>query len=104
MKQFLIDKFVVPEDAVEEFTERMNYNRKFIKKLPGFVEDATYERSGENGSSVIVTIATWESIDSLNKAKEAVEAEYKRIGFVPAEMMERLNITSDRGIYRELGG
>src|SRR5690606_9909001 len=33
---YFVDKFVVPTKAIEIFTERMNYNRSFIKSLPGF--------------------------------------------------------------------
>ena len=43
----------------------------------------------------------WESADAVKKAKEAVQAEYKRQGFNPSEMVERLNITMERGIYKE---
>ncbi len=45
MKQIFIDKFLVPENAKQEFIERMNINRSFIKTLNGFNEDAAYERS-----------------------------------------------------------
>lgn len=42
MKQIFIDKFMVPEDSVEEFIERMNSIRGLLRKLPGFIEDAAY--------------------------------------------------------------
>ena len=80
----------------------MNYNRNLIKSLSGFVEDAAYERSDANGDFIIITVAAWNSQEALNKAKEAVEAEYKRIGFNPGEMMVRLKVTMDRGIYKEI--
>lgn len=102
MKQVFIDKFFVPAGAIQEFTERMNINRNFIKTLPGFMGDSAYERIDEQGNLVIITIANWENEEGIKNAKELVQAEYKRQGFNLAEMMERLNITMDRGIYKQL--
>jgi steroid delta-isomerase-like uncharacterized protein len=97
-----IDKFFVPAAAIEEFRVRTAVNRRFIKTLPGFIKDAVYEYHDENGNLICITVAEWESMDAINKAKEAVQAEYKKEGFNPAEMMQRLKISMDRGIYREL--
>lgn len=97
-----IDKFFVPATAKQEFNERMNNNRNFIKMLPGFLEDAAYEYTDDKGNMVCITVAHWESIDALNKAREAVQAEYKRQGFDPTEMLKRLNILVDRGVYTEV--
>lgn len=102
MKQIFIDRFFVPHAAKQEFTLRMNINRDFIKTLPGFIEDTAYERTDEHGNFLCITIAVWENEDVLNRAKEAVQEEYKKQGFNPAEMLERLQITMDRGTYREL--
>jgi steroid delta-isomerase-like uncharacterized protein len=94
-----IDKFQIPSAAKQEFYERMNINRSFIKNLPGFIEDAAYEYTDANGNLICVTVALWESHEALAKAREAVQAEYKRQGFDAAEMLKRLNIVADRGIY-----
>jgi len=99
---FFIDKFVVPAKAKEEFINRVNYNRAFIKNLPGFIGDNAYESMDANGNILITTLAVWEDKAALSKAKEAVLAEYKRIGFDPAEMTKRLGITLDRAIYKAL--
>jgi steroid delta-isomerase-like uncharacterized protein len=97
-----IDKFVVPEKAKQEFLERLKINRNFIKNLPGFVEDAAYESTDEQGNLIFITIAVWESEDAVRKAKETVQAEYKREGFNLAAMLERLEITMDRGTYKNV--
>lgn len=102
MKQIFIDKFTVPENAHDELVQRMNHNRNFLRTLPGFVEDMAYERTDENGNIIIITVAVWDSQDALEKAKKAVQAEYKRIGFNPPEMLARLKITMDRGTYTEI--
>jgi predicted ester cyclase len=94
-----IDKFLVPANAIAEFKARTAINRHFIKTLPGFITDAEYGYTDEQGNLICVTVAQWESREALAKAKETVQALYKEQGFNPAEMFKRLGITADRGIY-----
>jgi len=103
MQQIFIDKFIIPQNAKQEFTERMNFNRDFIKNLPGFLGDTAYEREDENGNTICITVANWENEEALNQAKTAVQAEYQRIGFNPAELLSRLNITMERDTYQPAG-
>jgi steroid delta-isomerase-like uncharacterized protein len=98
-----IDKFFVPAAAKKEFYERVRINRRFIKQLPGFIGDAAYEYTDENGNLVFVTVAQWESKEAIGKAKEAVQAEYQKEGFDMPGMLKRLNITIDRGVYTDAG-
>lgn len=100
MKQIFIDKFVIPQNGKQEFIQRMNFNRDFIKNLPGFLGDAAYERLDENGNIICITVANWESEEALNQAKVMVQAEYQRIGFNPAELLSRLNITMERAVFQ----
>jgi predicted ester cyclase len=97
-----IDKFIIPAAAKKEFYDRMNSNRAFIRKLPGFIEDEAYEYTDKDGNVICLTIATWENKEALQKAKALVQDEYKREGFDPGEMMSRLHIAMDRGIYSEV--
>jgi steroid delta-isomerase-like uncharacterized protein len=94
-----IDKFIVPKTSVEEFTERMNYNRDFIKQQPGLVKSERYDQYDENNNLNIITIAVWQTQGHLDNAKKAMQAEFKRIGFDPQEFYKRLNIKMERGIY-----
>lgn len=98
----LVDEFVIPVNAKDEFMQRMKINRNFIQTLPGFVEDMAFERSDEQGNLVVMTVAVWQNQEALNKAKEAVQAEYKKQGFDVTEMTQRLNITLRRAIYKEI--
>lgn len=95
-----IDKFIVPAKAKQAFLERVAINRSFIKKIPGFIEDHAYENTDEQGNLIYVTIAVWENEEALKKAKEVVQAEYKRQGFDMPGMLKELNITLDRGVYK----
>jgi heme-degrading monooxygenase HmoA len=97
--QAFIDKFFVPAAAKKEFLERMSYNRGFIHQLDGFIKDEAYIQTDENGNLLIVTVAIWRDAQAIAKAKDAVFAEYKRIGFNPVEFYERLQIKLERGVY-----
>lgn len=101
MKQIFIDTFIVPGKSKQEFLERVSINRNFIKHLNGFIKDDAYERTDENGNLIYMTIAIWENEAVLKKAKETVQAQYKKEGFNISEMFERLNIVMERNIYKE---
>ncbi|MCS3797762.1 ester cyclase [Niastella sp. OAS944] len=96
-----IDKFFVPAASIKEFKDRVNINRTFIKKLPGFIEDAAYEYTDKDGNLIFITVALWQNSEALNNAKEAVQTEYKKEGFDAPAMFKRLGITADRGIYTQ---
>lgn len=100
MNQIFIDKFIIPELSFTEFSERMNYNRDFIKKISGFIRDTVYKSKDEQGNILIITIAEWKDEISLKNAKELVQNEYRRINFNPPEFMAKLNIKMERGTYR----
>lgn len=97
-----IDKFVIPTAAREEFMKRTQINREFIKKLPGFIEDEMYISTDTDGNTHCVTVAVWENEEALQKAKEKVQEFYREDGFNPAEMLKRLHITMDRGVYSKI--
>ncbi len=98
-EQAFIDKFFVPAAAKDEFLQRMKYNRGFIHQLEGFIKDNAYFKTEENGNLTVITVAVWRDAQAIINAKEAVFAEYKRIGFNPVEFYERLHIQLERGTY-----
>ena len=101
MKQILLDKFIVPAAAKDEFLQRMKINRTLIKTLPGFITDDVYQREGENGESHFATIAVWKDAAALENAKKLVTAEYQKQKFEMPAFLERLKIKIERESYRE---
>lgn len=97
-----VDKFFVPKISIEEFTKQMKYNRTFIANLSGYIKGEAFEKVDNDGNLTIITIAGWENQDKLNEAKEAVQAEFKRIRFNPTEFYQRLNIKMEREQYKNL--
>lgn len=98
-----IDKFIVPRKSRDEFVKQMNDNRDFIKQQPGLIRSERYERKDDEGNLTILTVATWQSQEHLDKAKEAMQLEFKRLGFNPQEFYRRLNIKLEREIYSMIG-
>jgi hypothetical protein len=96
---YFIDKFFVPAPAIGEFMERMTKNRTLLKTMPGFIHDDAYSYKDKDGNLICVTIAAWKDHHAIEKAKQAVQAEYKREGFDMPAMLSRLHITIDRGVY-----
>lgn len=97
--QVLIDRFIVPAAAQQEFQERMQYNLNFIGRLSGFISHEVYQYTNDSGSLIVVTIAKWQNHEAITAAKAAVLAEYERIGFKPADFYNRLHIQLERGIF-----
>ena len=102
MQQILIDKFIVPTEAKEEFLTRLRANLDLIKKQPGFIDTTAYEKSGGEGEFNYVTVAVWENEDVLLNARQTVSTENQKLGFNLPEILKRLNIKIDRAVYKKL--
>lgn len=95
----LIDIFIVPEQNKATFLEETRKIQSFLKTLPGFIEGFLYEkRVGENRYNIITT-AVWENEEALEKARKAAAAELEKQKFNPQELMKKLEVTVERGIY-----
>jgi predicted ester cyclase len=97
-----IDRFFVPAAAKEAFLERMKINRKFIKTLPGFIQDEAYVSTDPEGNLICITVALWSNIESVKKAKELVQKEYKKQGFDLPDFLSRSKITMERAMYKRV--
>ncbi len=99
MQKILIDRFIVPKEGQEEFFRRVQINRDLIKTMSGFVTDSAYIREEEGDEIYFVTVAIWESEDAILNAKKTVTAEYQKQSFDLTEMLNRLGISIERGIF-----
>ncbi|MEI7011779.1 antibiotic biosynthesis monooxygenase family protein [Leptospira licerasiae] len=99
MQKVLIDTFIVPKNAEEEFFSRVKVNRNLIKTLPGFIQDSAYIREKSPGEFQFVTVAIWENEEAISNAKKEVLSSYQREGFDMPAMLQRLGITIERGIF-----
>jgi heme-degrading monooxygenase HmoA len=95
----LIDVFTVPESALPEFLEAAGKLPPLLRTLPGYVEGWLYQVNDGPTPYNVVTTAVWENREAFENAAERAQAEYKRIGFNPHEVVSRLNVKMERGIY-----
>jgi quinol monooxygenase YgiN len=98
---YRIDKFRVPSTARDAFLETIRSIELFLRTLPGCLKAITYEQTSGPGVFNIVTIAEWESAESMEGAKQAAAARYKTTGFNPAEFMAGLGVEADMAVYVE---
>jgi heme-degrading monooxygenase HmoA len=99
---YRIDKFFVPGAARQEFVETVHRTQQFLRTLPGFIQDSFLEQTGGPGEFNFITIAIWDSAESVEAAKKTVAARYEEIGFNPQEMFVRLGIKADLATYQPL--
>jgi heme-degrading monooxygenase HmoA len=99
---YRIDKFVVPSSARTEFLDKVKRTHEFLRTVPGFVQDHTFEQTGGPGEFNVVTIARWDSVESIEAARKAVMARHEAMGFNPQEMVARLGIKADLASYRQV--
>ena len=100
MEVVLIDKFIVPEESKVEFLQAVRSSATFLRTLPGFVEGFVYERADGEKSHNVVTTAVWKDEEAFQNAKKCAAEEFKRVSFNPPEIMKKLRVEIERGVYR----
>jgi heme-degrading monooxygenase HmoA len=96
----LIDKFVVPEEYMGAFLAEVRKSSAFLRTLPGFVEGYVYESTDGGSRHNVVTTAVWKDEEAFQNAKNRAAEEFQRIRFNPPEIMKKLKVEIERGIYR----
>ncbi|HEV2700453.1 MAG TPA: hypothetical protein VGV09_02395 [Steroidobacteraceae bacterium] len=96
----MIDQFMLQEVAVEEFLRHAHFSANIVKTRPGFKEGYVFRRTAGDGRVKIVTTAVWTSDAAMEEAKRSISTEFAEIGFDPAQIMKRLGVQIERGIYR----
>jgi hypothetical protein len=99
---YFVDKFFVPQSSINEFIEKMTYNRAFVAGLSGYLKGDALEKSDGEGNLTIITVVLWENADKLKEAKLAIQTEFKRTGFNPVVFYQRLGILMERDEYGNL--
>jgi len=91
---YRVDKFVVPEQASEEFIGRVRNTHELLRTQPGSFQNFVLEQSAGPGEFNFVTFVEWESSEAIESARAAVMAMH------PQEMFARLGIKADLANYR----
>lgn len=99
MEKILIDKFIVPGESIAAFLNEIRKSASILRTIPGFVEGYIYEKKDGASRHNVVTTAVWQSEEVFENAKKMALAEFQKVGFNPQEIMSRLKIEMERGIY-----
>ena len=100
MEVVLLDKFMVPEESKAAFLAEVRKSSAFLRTLPGFVEGFVYESTDGASRHNVVTTAVWKNDEAFQNAKKSAAEEFERIGFNPPEIMKKLKVEIERGVYR----
>jgi heme-degrading monooxygenase HmoA len=101
-KIYRLDKFVVPNQAREEFLAKVSKTHELLKDQPVFIQDFLLEQPSTSEEFNFVTLVEWQDAKSVENARAAVMAMHKSIGFNAQEMFTRLGIKADLGNYKGL--
>lgn len=102
MEVVLIDTFVVPEGSKVEFLAEVRKSAALLRTLPGFVEGFVYENTDGGSRHNVVTSAVWKDEEAFQNARKRAAEEFQRIGFNPPEIMKKLRVEIERGVYRRV--
>ena len=100
---YRVDKFIVPDQAREEFIEKVQATHQLLKHQSGFLQDFVLEQASGPGQFNIVTMVEWDSIESIEPARAAVMAFHQAMSFNPQDLFARLGIKADLGSYKRVG-
>lgn len=95
----VIDKIIVPANAVAAYSEKSAYIRNILRRQSGFVKFETFQQKDENGNLTVITIATWASQQHMDNAKSVIQTEMKKVGLNMPEFLKQQGITMERGVY-----
>lgn len=100
MEITLIDQFMVPAPAAQEFLQNVHYSASIVRTRPGFVEGYVYQRPADDGRVNVITTAVWASEAAMQEARKSIAAEFASIGFDPPAIMQRLGVQMQRATYQ----
>jgi hypothetical protein len=83
---FRIDRFIVPAASV-------------FDAMAGCVQRHVLKQQRSSSEAVFLTVVEWESVEAIQKAREAVVIKHAKMGLDPQEMFQRLNIQADLGTF-----
>jgi hypothetical protein len=99
---YRVDKFVVPAAARQEFLGRVKQTHELLRRQAGFVRDLILEQASGPGAFNFVTLVEWQNEAALVHVRAAVGTFHKEIAFDPQELITRLGIKADIGVYARI--
>jgi heme-degrading monooxygenase HmoA len=97
---FRIDRFIVPESAVEAFMRRVQRIQSLIDPLPGCRQNLVLTQARDAGTLRVLTVVEWETTAAMDAARAYVQQQYAQEGFDPPAFMRQLGVEADLGLYQ----
>ena len=97
--RYRVDKFVVPQGAMAEFSAAVFRTHEVLRRQPGFVRDFVLEQISGPGEFNVVTFVEWVDEQAIAEAVEAVRRFHLSAGFDGRSLADRLGVRGDIGIY-----
>lgn len=94
-----LDKFAVKNSVRSEFLPIVLGIMELLKAQPGYIQSCIIEQPGETGEFNLVTLTEWESNHAFEGARGAVLAMQRESGLNTQELMARLGVRAEMGIY-----
>lgn len=101
-RSYRVDRFVVPDQALEEFLSRVRQTHELLRAQPGFLQDLLLEQASEPGKRNVITVVEWESEEAIAAAKAKVQSMQRKANFNPQELIARLGIRAEIANYRHI--
>ena len=96
---FRIDKFVVPAQALPEFSQALRHIHHTLGGQPGCRQNLVLTRGADSGEVHVITVVEWASASDMAAAKAVVQRQYSEEGFDPPAFMRQLGVQADLGVY-----
>ncbi|GAB4561880.1 MAG: antibiotic biosynthesis monooxygenase [Rhizobacter sp.] len=96
---FRIDQFVVPAQALPQFSQAVQRIHHTLASQPGCRQSLVLTRSADPGQVRLLTLVEWASASDMAAAKAVVQRQYSEEGFDPPAFMRELGVQADLGVY-----
>lgn len=97
--RYRVDKFIVPQAAMADFSDAVLRTHEVLRRQPGFVRDFVLEQVSGPGEFNVVTFVEWANEHAIAEAVEAVRRFHLSAGIDGKALAERLGVQGDIGIY-----
>ncbi|WP_316882723.1 antibiotic biosynthesis monooxygenase family protein [Ralstonia flatus] len=96
---FRISRFAVPPAAMPAFMERIQQARNLLAAQPGCLKSSVLTHPAGTAEFNVVSIVEWASLQAMETAKSAIEAQQVQEGFDPETFRRDLGISADTAVY-----
>lgn len=97
-----IDRFVVPAAARAEFIALIEGMHVVIGAQRGCVQNRIFSTNESDGFFKVVTLVEWDGSESLIRAKRALMAHHRAIGFDGPSFLARIGASVERDEFSSI--